>query len=63
MSSGNPSKKLADLDQAAAALSDFLPPLLWRMYTNLKAEGFDHQDALDLLKTYIMGMCRNQGNE
>ena len=57
MNSDNPSKKLADLDQAVAILGDSLPPLLWRMYTNLKACGFAHEDAMDLVKTYIMGMC------
>lgn len=48
---------LQDLDQAVATVGDMWPPLWRRIYDNLLSEGFTEQQAMSLLKTYIMASC------
>lgn len=49
----DPIKDLAELDQAAAVLSDCLPQFWRRLYEGCVAAGFDPPDAFQLLRTYI----------
>jgi len=45
---------LAKVDQESAFLGDFLTKLWYRMFVNLTEHGFTPDQALELVKTYIM---------
>jgi hypothetical protein len=40
-------------DQSAAFIADSLPALWRRMYDRLREEGFDAEQAMLLLRTYV----------
>ena len=47
-------KKQAEYEQGTAALIEMLPPLWRGLYIGCVEQGFTGQDALDLVRTYIM---------
>jgi len=49
----------ANYDQAAAFIGDNLPFLWFRIYSNCTLAGFDKQQALELVKAYIMSQGTN----
>jgi len=51
----------ANLDQASALIAEAFPPMWWRIYKGLIAEGFKEAEAMDLLKTYIRSTGVNKG--
>lgn len=50
-------KKRLELDQSIAFFVDFVPTTWRRLYVRLVEEGFTEQQALELVKTYIMANC------
>jgi len=49
-------KKQAEMDQAAAMVSENLPVVLWGLFKGLKKEGFDEDRAFELVKVYLSGL-------
>ena len=47
-------KTQSDWDQQAATLAEMFPPLWRRLYNGLVCEGFTKEEAMALLKTYIL---------
>lgn len=45
---------MSGLDQSTAGVSEVLPFVWGRMYSNLMTAGFDSHQALSLVKTYII---------
>lgn len=43
--------------KVTAYLTDRLPEIWHGMYANLVVAGFDRDDALKLVRTYIIGTC------
>ena len=54
-------KQRAELDQAAAAIKEFYPPLLWGLFTNLKEQGFTDAQSLYLTGQYLCTITRPSG--
>jgi hypothetical protein len=48
-------KQLHDLEQASAAMAEYLPPLLWRLFCRLQSEGFDKEQAFKLVTVMAFG--------
>lgn len=48
-------QQIHEMDQGTAFVSDYLPTLWMRVYTNLMKEGFQEPKAFELLKVYILG--------
>ena len=48
----------ARLDQGAKLLADNVPPMLWGLYRQLKAEGFAPEQAFELTKIYLTETVR-----
>ena len=46
--------KRHDIDQTAALIRDTIPPLWYGLYSRLQEEGFTEQQAMELLKIYII---------
>ena len=49
---------LAQWDENLATLADTFPRHWMRMFNNLKEEGFNEAQAMDLLRTYIAASCK-----
>ena len=47
-------RKRAELDQASAALTEAFPPLWRNLYLRCVEEGFAEEEALALVKAYII---------
>lgn len=47
---------VAKLDQATAEVIDTQPVLWWGLFTKCKLEGFTEQQAMELVKTYIISL-------
>lgn len=45
----------AKRDQDLAEASDSLPRLWFRLFTGMKAEGFNEAQALEVLKAFVSG--------
>lgn len=43
-----------DIDQTAALIRDTMPSLWYGLYCRLQEEGFTEQQAMELLKTYVI---------
>jgi len=52
-------KMRADFDQGIAAMMELWPPMWRQLFDRLKEEGFTEQQAMDLLKTYILSQGVN----
>ena len=50
-------EKRRELDQAMAAICEFLPPVWRQLYVKLVEEQFTRQQAFELVKTYVMATC------
>jgi len=46
-------KQISEFDQSAVFLSESLPPLLWKLFENSKNEGFNDNQAMEIVLTYI----------
>ncbi len=53
-------KDIADLDQAAAALGEHIPPLWRSIFNGCVRSGFTEDQAMDLTKTYVATTNRPQ---
>jgi hypothetical protein len=42
-----------DMDQSSAFMIDHLPPLWYGLYKKCRTEGFDREQAMELVKVYI----------
>jgi hypothetical protein len=49
-------KEQAKADQDLAGAMDFLPAAWWRLFVNLKREGFSESQAMELLMMFIASM-------
>lgn len=47
-------KQIAELDQALRLAADSMPPLWRRLYHNCVSEGFTEDQAMQLVKTFII---------
>jgi hypothetical protein len=47
----------AKMDQATAMLGDVMPPIWRRMFENSVEAGFSEEQAMSLVKTYILAQC------
>jgi len=54
-------KQMHDLEQATATMGEMYPPLWRNIYVRLKEEGFTEQQAMSILKVYIMANCSANG--
>lgn len=55
-------KDLHDFEQSSAVISDFFPTLWWRMYQNLKSEGFTEEQAMQIICSYANGLGGGRGH-
>ena len=46
-------KKIAELDQAATSLGEFVPRLVKALFDGFMREGFSHDDSLALSPGYL----------
>lgn len=46
-------KEISEIDQGGKLLADILPPLWRGLYVGCKEQGFDDEQAFELVKTYI----------
>lgn len=46
-------KQQRAFDNASMTVGEGLPPLWWRMYSNLQTEGFTEPQSFELLKHFI----------
>lgn len=46
-------KRVSDMDQALATISENFPPMWRRMFENFKTEGFTEEQALRLVCTHV----------
>lgn len=44
----------AELEQSRALLMENFPPLWWGLFDNCVKQGFTRQEALELIKAYII---------
>lgn len=52
---------VAAMEQDRAALLEYLPPLVWGLYQRYRTEGFEHDQALELVancQTAVIQMKR-----
>lgn len=47
-------KRSQEIEQGMTMLAEQFPATWRRLYKNLRLEGFVHEDAMDLLKTFIL---------
>lgn len=50
-------KKKAMTEQVMAEIADRMPSFWFRMYSNCIREGFSETQAMDLVKTHILGLA------
>lgn len=50
------------LDENTSFMTDHFPRLWRRFFERLKEEGFDNEEALSILKTYIISRGTNSSN-
>lgn len=55
----NDPRARARADQALAAALDSLPPAWFRLYTNCILAGFSEQQAMEMVKTFILSAGRH----
>lgn len=48
-------EEVAKYDQSAAFIAENYPVMWWGIYKKLLEAGFNESQAMDLLKTYIVG--------
>lgn len=46
----------SEFEQASARMADTCPPMWRRLYCNSVIEGFTEYQAMELVKTFILGM-------
>lgn len=49
----------AEIDQGLAAARETITALWWSMFVGAKEKGFSEQQAIDLVKTYILSQNPN----
>jgi hypothetical protein len=52
-------KERAEFDQAQATLVETFPPLWRGLYRNCMEVGFSEEEAMELVKTYILSCSPN----
>lgn len=56
-------QKRQALEQALAELTEVFPSLWWQLYTGCREQGFSAEQAMDLVKTYIMSRGASESGE
>lgn len=51
-------KKIAETEQAVAAISESIPPLLWGLYQGLVGHGFTEAQPLFLTAEYLKAFAK-----
>lgn len=61
MSRDERTREMQKLEQCSATVGDMYPPLWRRIYVNLLSEGFNKQQAMSILKVYILAQNSTNG--
>jgi len=59
----NESESRAKLDQSMAEIADTWPAMMFRVYKNLKTEGFTHDDSMFLTSEFMRNLITAGGDK